>query len=327
MTLSKNYNKENTPYELFPPINPFYVNRLSTIDGCSIYIEQCGNPKGIPVIVLHGGPGAGCNTHMRRYFDPNYYRIILFDQRGCGRSKPHASVINNTTWHLVDDIENIRKTLKLEKFLIFGGSWGSTLGLIYAQKFPENVLGMVLRGLFTMTQKELNWFYYEGGASLFWPEKWLAFSEMVPQAERNDLIKAYHKRLFNDSKKIREKFAISWINWENSLASFNNSQILQNPPVDYALAFSRIENHYFINNGFLERDDQLFLNLHKIENIRGVIVQGRYDMICPPVTAFKIHKAWRKSELVFANCSGHAMSEPNISRALVKAMEEFKNYT
>ena len=326
MTVNKNNTQENIPYELFPPIEPFFSNTLLTVDGHSIYLEQCGNPEGIPVIVLHGGPGAGCNANMRRYFDPNHYRIILFDQRGCGRSKPHASVMNNTTWHLVDDIEEIRISLNLGKVFLFGGSWGSTLGLIYAQNFPNNVLGMVLRGLFTMTQKELDWFYAEGGASLFWPERWDEFSNIIPADERSNLIKAYHKRLFNDSKKVREKFAISWTIWENSLASIKNSEIYLNPSAHYALAFSRIENHYFINKGFLNKDDQIFSDLHKLEHIPSIIVQGRYDMVCPPVTAFQIHKAWKKSKLIFANHSGHAMSEPNITRALLGAMEEFKDY-
>ena len=326
MTFRKNNRQEYTSYEIFPPIKPFFTEILSTKDGHYIYFEQCGNPQGIPVIVLHGGPGAGCNPNMRRYFDPSYYRIILFDQRGCGRSKPHASVINNTTWHLVDDIEQIRIRLDVEKFFIFGGSWGSALGLIYAQKFPNHVLGLILRGLFTMTQKELDWFYSEGGASLFWPERWYDFSNIIPVNERNDLIKAYHKRLFNESKEIREKFASSWTVWENSLATMQNSNVPSNPPNDYALAFSRIENHYFSNKGFLERDNQIFSDMYKLEDIPGIIVQGRYDMVCPPITAFKIHKAWGKSKLIFADCSGHAMSEPNVTNALLKATDDFKNY-
>ena len=327
MIFTKNRVKKVPQSELFPPIKPFSSDILSTTDNHKIYFEQCGNPKGVPVIVLHGGPGAGCNPNMRRFFDPKHYRIILFDQRGCGRSKPHASVINNTTWHLVEDIENLRMHLSLEKTLIFGGSWGSTLGLIYAQKFPSNVLGLILRGLFTMTQKELDWFYSEGGASLFWPDQWYHFSSIVPENERDNLIKAYNKRLFNESEQIREKFALSWTIWENSLATLQSSDTLSNPPVNYALAFSRIENHYFINKGFLEKDNQIFSDIHKIKDVPGIIVQGRYDMVCPPVTAFNINKVWDKSKLIFANLSGHAMSEPNITKALLSATEDFKNYS
>ncbi len=325
MNLQKNNKREISQDELFPHIKPFFTQILSTNDGYRIYFEQCGNPKGVPILVLHGGPGAGCNPNMRRYFDPNYYRIILFDQRGCGRSKPHAAVKNNTTWHLLNDIEEIRRILEIEKFFIFGGSWGSTLALVYAQKFPNHVLGMILRGLFTMTQRELNWFYSEGGVSVFWPDRWSDFSNIIPPVERHDLIKAYKKRLFHESKEVREKFALAWTIWENSLATIKGSEITSPPPVDYALAFSRIENHYFYNKGFLKKDDQIFSELYKLKNIPGVIVQGRYDMVCPPVTAFKVHEAWKKSQLILANCSGHAMSEPNITKALLKASEEFKN--
>ena len=326
MIFSKNKVKDISRSELFPTIKPFSTDILSTQDNHSIYFEQCGNPEGVPVIVLHGGPGAGCNPNMRRYFDPKHYRIILFDQRGSGKSKPHASVTNNTTWHLVEDIEEIRKRLRLEKILIFGGSWGSTLGLIYAQKFPNNVLGLVLRGLFTMTQKELDWFYSEGGASLFWPEQWSLFSNIIPEHERENLIKAYNKRLFHESQGTREKYALSWTIWENSLATLQSSNFHSNPPINYALAFSRIENHYFINKGFLKEDNQIFSDLHKINHIPSIIVQGRYDMVCPPVTAFNIHKAWDKSKLILADISGHAMSEAEITKALLKATEDFKLY-
>ena len=323
MTLYKN---EKNNYCLFPNIQPYSKNYINTKDGYKIYFEECGNPKGLPVLVLHGGPGAGCNPNMRRYFDPKYYRIILFDQRGCGKSQPHASVLNNTTWHLIEDIENIRKKLSLKKFLIFGGSWGSTLGLIYSINFPENVSGLILRGIFMMTKKELDWFYKEGGASLFWPEKWESFVEMIPKNEHHDIIEAYQKRLFHKSKDIREKFSISWLNWENSLASMQNSSFNYIPPVNYALAFSRIENHYFFHNGFLKNDDYILENAGKFNNIPGIIIQGRYDMVCPPNSAYKLHKAWPKSELKIINFSGHAMSESNITKELIEATEVFKNH-
>ena len=318
MTNTKNINST-----LYPHLEPFSNEYLRTDDGYEIYIEQCGNPKGTPVIVLHGGPGAGCNVNMRRFFDPHYYRIILFDQRGCGRSKPHASVENNTTWHLVEDIERIRNKFLIKKFLIFGGSWGSALGLLYAQKYPKNVSGLILRGLFTMTQRELNWFYSEGGASLFWPDHWASFSHLVPDLERQNLIKAYNKRLFHEDAKVRIKFAKAWAAWENKLASIDSPKIDSEPPEKYALAFARIENHYFINKCFLIRDNHILENLYKIDKIPGVIIQGRYDMVCPPVTAYNVHKLWTKSKLVFANASGHAMTEPNIKKALLNATESF----
>ena len=277
-------------------------------------------------MILHGGPGAGCNPNMRRYFDPKFYRIILFDQRGCGKSLPHASVLNNTTWHLIDDIENIRKKLNIKRFLIFGGSWGSTLGLIYSINFPENVIGLILRGIFMMTKRELDWFYKEGGASLFWPEKWNVFVEMIPQSEHKNIIKAYHKRLFHKSKQIREKFSLSWMNWENSLASMQNSITINTPPINYALAFSRIENHYFYNKGFLDSDNYIINNVKKFSNVPGIIIQGRYDMVCPPNSAYRLHNAWSKSDLNLIDFSGHAMSEPKISQELIKATERFKNY-
>ena len=325
MALYKNEKKLENTYSLFQNILPYSNSYIKTKDGYRIYFEECGNPNGLPVLILHGGPGAGCNPNMRRYFDPKFYRIILFDQRGCGKSLPHASVYNNTTWHLIDDIENIRKKLNIKKFLIFGGSWGSTLGLIYSINFPEHVVGLILRGIFMMTKKELDWFYKKGGASLFWPEKWNAFVEMIPQIEHKNIIKAYNKRLFHKSKQIREKFSISWLNWENSLASMQNSHKI-NPPINYALAFSRIENHYFYNKGFLESDDYIINNVKKFSNIPGIIIQGRYDMVCPPKSAYRLYSDWSKSELNLIDFSGHAMSEPKISQELVKATEKFKSY-
>ena len=327
MALYKNEKKIEKTYYLFPNIQPYSNSYIKTDDGNKVYFEECGNPDGLPVLVIHGGPGAGCNPNMRRYFDPKFYRIILFDQRGCGRSLPHNSIINNTTWHLIDDIEKIRKKLKLNKFLIFGGSWGSTLGLIYSINFPQNVIGMILRGIFLMTRKELNWFYKDGGASLFWPEKWKEFVETIPKNEQSDIIKAYHKRLFHKSKEIREKFSILWLKWENSLASMQKSINNYTPPINYALAFSRIENHYFFNKGFLGSDDYILSNAKKIDKIPGIIIQGRYDMVCPPNSANKLKNVWPKSELKIIDFSGHAMSEPEISRELIKATEKFKNYS
>ena len=327
MALYKNEVAVGDTYSLFSNIQPYTNNYIKTNDGYKIYFEECGNKDGLPVIVIHGGPGAGCNPNMRRYFDPKFYRIILFDQRGCGKSLPHASIINNTTWDLIDDIEKIRKKLNINKFLIFGGSWGSTLGLIYSINYPQHVIGMILRGIFLMTNKELDWFYKEGGASLFWPEKWREFIKMIPHSEQNNIIEAYHKRLFHKSKEIREKFSISWLKWENSLASMQKSINNFTPPINYALAFSRIENHYFYNRGFLGSDNYIINNVEKINNIPGIIIQGRYDMVCPPNSASRLNDAWPKSELNIIDFSGHAMSEPKISEELIKATEKFKNYS
>lgn len=306
---------------LYPAIDPFDQRMLDTGDGHTIYVEQCGNPKGQPVIVLHGGPGGGCSPAMRRYFDPDVYRVVLFDQRGCGRSRPHASVVNNTTWHLVSDIERIRETLDIEEAVIFGGSWGATLALIYAISHPDRVRQLVLRGVFMMTQVELEWFY-GGGAGQFWPEPWARFSELVPEDERGDLIAAYHQRLFSGDVRTETRFAQNWSAWENALASVYSNGQGGEAPGDYARAFARLENHYFINRGFLEEDGWILKNIDRIADVPGVIVQGRYDMICPPRRAWELAKAWPGADLRMIRNAGHALSEPGISSELVRVMDE-----
>lgn len=309
---------------LYPPADPYDQRMLAVGQGHEIYVEQCGNPDGLPVVVLHGGPGGGCSPSMRRYFDPAVYRIILFDQRGCGRSKPHASVTDNTTWHLVSDIELIRKTLGIDRWIVFGGSWGATLALIYAQTHPEAVRHIVLRGVFLMTQSELDWFY-GGGAGRFWPDVWQRFVDLVPEEERDDLILAYHKRLFSGDMATEHKFARMWANWENALASIHSSGgTMQEGPSDYARAFSRLENHYFTNAGFLEFDGQILAHMDRIAHIPGVIVQGRYDMICPPQGAFDLSRRWPACDLKMVRHAGHALSEPGISAELVRAMDRIK---
>lgn len=305
---------------LYPPITPYDQRMLDVGDGHYVYVEQCGNPEGLPVVVLHGGPGGGCSPAMRRYFDPNRYRIVLFDQRGCGRSRPHASTDNNTTWHLVADIERIRTVLDIDTWFVFGGSWGSTLALVYAQAHPDRVLHLALRGIFLMTQKELDWFY-GGGAGKFWPDLWDKFRSEIPEAEQNDLIAAYHKRLFSDDRSTEVRFARRWSSWENSLASVSSDGAGGESPAEYARAFARLENHYFINGGFLDADDQILQNMPKIAHIPGTIVQGRYDMICPPTAAYALHSVWEKSELSIIPRAGHALSEPGISAELVKTMD------
>ncbi len=304
---------------LHPPTEPFDQRMLEVSGGHRIYVEQCGNPKGIPVIVLHGGPGGGCSPAMRRYFDASKYRVVLFDQRGCGRSEPHASVNRNTTWDLVADIEEIRATLGIEKFIVFGGSWGATLSLIYAISHPEAVRHLVLRGVFLMTQAELDWFY-GGGAGQFWPEPWARFRDMIPPEEQSNLIEAYHKRLFCGDQATEIRFARAWASWENALASISSSGHGGEAPGNYARAFARLENHYFINSGFLETDGWILKNIDRIAQIPGVIVQGRFDMICPPRCAWELAKAWPKSDLRMIPNAGHALSEPGISAELVKIM-------
>ena len=305
---------------LYPPVDPFDQRMLSVGQGHQVYVEQCGNPNGIPVVVLHGGPGGGCSPSMRRYFDPAIYRVVLFDQRGCGRSRPHASVTDNTTWHLVADIELIRKTLGIEGWVVFGGSWGATLSLIYAQSHPEAVRHLVLRGVFLMTQSELDWFY-GGGAGKFWPEVWARFVDLIPSAERDDLIAAYHRRLFSGDLVQEQRYGRAWAAWENALASINSAGNSGEGPAEYARAFSRLENHYFTNAGFLEFDGQILAHMPRISHIPGVIVQGRYDMICPPSSAYELAENWLQGELKMVRNAGHALSEPGISAELVRAMD------
>ncbi len=291
---------------------------LDVGDGHQIYVEQSGSPSGIPVIVLHGGPGGGCSPAMRRYFDPAEYRIILFDQRGCGRSRPHASVEANTTWHLVRDIETIRQTLGIERWVIFGGSWGATLALIYAQTHPDRAAHLVLRGVFLMTRAELDWFY-GGGAGRFWPDLWARFAELIPADERHDMIGAYHKRLFSGDMMLETRYARAWAGWENALASVSNDGPVGEAPAQYARAFARLENHYFKHAGWLERDGQILQDLPLIQHIPATIVQGRYDMICPPTSAWDLAQRWSRADLRMVPLAGHALSEPGISAELVRA--------
>ena len=306
---------------LFPSIDPFDSMMLDVGGGHEIYVERCGNPKGKPVIVLHGGPGGGCSPVMRRYFDPKKYHVVLFDQRGCGRSKPQASVKNNTTWDLVGDIELIREKLGISDWMVFGGSWGATLSLIYAQKFPKHVANLLLRGVFLMTKPELEWFY-GGGAGQFWPDVWKKFKEPIPTDEQADLIKAYNRRLFSGNLREEMEFGQYWSSWENALASIASDGISTRAPADYARTFARIENHYFINNGFLENKNAILDNMEKIEHIPGNIVQGRFDMICPPTSAFNLVEKWPNAKIKIIPQAGHAMSEPGISSELVKITNE-----
>ena len=316
-------DKKSASQFLYPPIDPFDQRMMDVGDGHRVYVEQCGNPHGIPVVVLHGGPGGGCSPAMRRYFDPMHYRVILFDQRGCGRSRPHASVAHNTTWHLVRDIEHIREKLEIDQWVVFGGSWGATLGLVYAITHPERVAHLVLRGVFLMTRRELDWFY-GGGAGAFWPDVWSRFTEIIPEDERGDFIQAYNRRLFSGDLAMETRFARAWASWENTLASIANDGPGGDSPAEYARAFARLENHYFSNAGFLEHDGWIEENLDALAGVPGTIVQGRYDMICPPLSAHRLHSAWPRSRLSFVPRAGHALSEPGISAELVRTMDALR---
>lgn len=309
---------------LYPEIEPFECGTLAVDDRHTLYWEQCGNPDGKPVVLLHGGPGGGCNPDMRRFHDPKRYRIILFDQRGAGRSTPHADLVDNTTWHLVDDIEKLRELLGIECWQVFGGSWGSTLALAYAQKHPQRVTELVLRGIFMLRRWELQWFYQEGASRLF-PEPWEHYLAAIPEAERGDLIAAYHKRLTSDDQAERLAAAKAWSIWEGATSFLRVDPDFAKAHGDphFALAFARIENHYFVNKGFFDHDDQLLRDVGRIADIPGVIVHGRYDVVCPIANAWDLHKAWPKSQLVVAPTSGHSAFEPEITSALVEATDRF----
>ena len=314
----------NDRQTLFPPLNPYETGTLSVSDIHSIYYEVSGNPNGKPVIVCHGGPGGGSTPSMRRYFDPEAYKIILFDQRGCGRSTPHASLEDNTTWALVEDMEKLRRHLGVATWQVFGGSWGSTLALAYAQKHPQMVTELVLRGIFTLRRKELLWFYQEG-ASAIYPDAWEDFLAPIPRAEQNDLISAYHKRLTSDDRQEQLQAAKAWSIWEGSTVSMlpSSERVTAFGSDAFAIAFARIECHYFVNGGFFDRDDQIISNVEKIRHIPAIIVQGRYDVVTPMETAWELHKAWPETTLDIVGDAGHAASEPGIIDALIRATNKF----
>ncbi|MEW5965044.1 MAG: prolyl aminopeptidase [Pseudomonadota bacterium] len=305
---------------LYPPIEPNRCGWLDVDGGHRIYYEECGNPQGMPVLVVHGGPGGGCNPTMRRYHDPAHYRIVLLDQRGCGRSTPNASLEDNTTWHLVADMERLREALGIARWQLFGGSWGSTLSLAYAETHPERVTGLILRGIFLLRRAELDWFYQEGCSWIF-PEAFAAFEAEIPPAERADMIAAYHRRLTGADVKARLGAARAWSVWEGTTLS-----LIQDPErvrlfgaEAYALAFARIECHYFVNGGFFERDGQLLADAWRIADIPGVIVHGRYDVVTPARNAYDLKQAWPRAELRIVPDAGHAMTEPGIVHELVSA--------
>jgi proline iminopeptidase len=302
---------------------PFTQESLEVGSGHRLYLEQSGRPDGFPVIFLHGGPGAGCEPYHRCFFDPQRYRIILFDQRGAGRSTPHADLTDNTTWDLVADMERIRQHLGIERWMLFGGSWGSTLALAYAQSHPEWVAGLILRGIFLCRQEEIEWFYQEGASRIF-PDYWQDYLNLIPEPERGDLLNAYHKRLTGDDEIQRMAAAKAWSIWEGRTSNLqpNDSVIgfFSNP--HNALSIARIESHYFVNQSFL-RPDQLLDEAAKLAGIPGVIVQGRYDLVCPMSSAWALHQAWPDSQLEVIPEAGHSAAEPGILSALVNAADRF----
>jgi proline iminopeptidase len=312
----------------YPEIEPYDSGMLDVGDGQHLYWEASGNPTGKPVVFLHGGPGAEVSPRHRRAFDPAKYRIILFDQRGSGKSRPHASdpgynLAVNTTWHLVADIETLREHFGIDRWQVFGGSWGSTLALAYAQTHPTRVTELVLRGIFTLRKSELDWFY-EGPAGQVFPEVWEQYEAQIPLAERGNFIEAYHRRLNDPDPAVHEPAAVAWATWESSAIT-----LLPNPEVvqtftdpHFALAFARIENHYFMNKGWME-DGQLIARAHLLRGIPTVIVQGRYDMCTPPVTAWDLHRALPEAEFVMIPDAGHSFDEPGILSALIEATDRF----
>ncbi|MBV2208292.1 MAG: prolyl aminopeptidase [Thermomonas sp.] len=309
---------------LYPEITPYETGTLKVDDRHTLYWEQCGNPNGKPVVLLHGGPGGGCSDNMRRFHDPAKYRIILFDQRGAGRSTPHADLTNNTTWDLVADIEKLREHLGIATWQVFGGSWGSTLALAYAETHPQRVTELVLRGIFLLRRWELEWFYQEGASRLF-PDAWQHYVNAIPEVERGDLISAFHRRLISEDAETRLAAARAWAIWEGgtSYLKIPDNYTETHGDAEFALAFARIENHYFVNGGFFEVESQLLRDAHKIAHIPGVIVHGRYDVVCPVQSAFDLHKLWPKAELLVSPNSGHSMFEAENTAALVEATDKF----
>ena len=309
--------------ELYPAIEPYREFRLRVSDLHTLWIEECGNPDGIPVVFLHGGPGAACETFHRRFFDPQRYRIILFDQRGCGRSIPHAELRDNTTQALVADIERIRDELGIEKWLVFGGSWGSTLALVYAQAHPDRVSGLVLRGVFLCRPRDIQWFYQDGTSRMY-PDLWQDYIRVIPEQERGDLVAAFYRRLCSDDLDVRRQAARAWSVWEGSTSNLEpKPSVLDHFSEEHiTLSLARIECHYFINDSFL-RKDQLLQDARKLAGIPGVIVHGRYDVICPLEQAYALHRAWPEAKLIIAPRSGHSAFEAEIVDALVRATQEF----
>jgi len=313
---------------LYRPRSPYRRDYLRVSDVHELYFEESGNPQGKPAVFLHGGPGGGTDAKMRQFFDPQRYRIVLFDQRGCGNSRPHASLVDNTTWHLVEDIERLREHLGVERWLVFGGSWGSTLALAYAQTHPQRVTELVLRGIFLLRRWEIEWFYQDsGGAAALFPDLWERYLEPIPAEERADMIGAYYRRLTGDDAAQLQRAARAWSIWEGatSFMRLNSDYVAKFDVESYAAAFARIECHYFIHRGFLRADDQLLADVGRIRHVPAVIVQGRYDVVCPMRSAWDLHRAWPEAELRIVPDAGHSAYEPGITHELIAATDHFSS--
>ena len=308
---------------MYPPIEPYDSGMLDVGDGHPIHWELCGTPGAKPAVVLHGGPGAGLSADHRRLFDPSRYQVLLFDQRGCGRSTPNATLDANTTWHLVDDIERLRALAGVDRWQVFGGSWGSTLALAYAETHPERVSELVLRGIFTVRPEEIAW-YYQSGASWLFPDLWEDFLSPIPVEERDDLVAAYRRRLTHDDPAVRLEAALAWSLWEGRTITLLPDPALRDAfaQPEYALAFARIENHYFVHDSFLE-PGQLIRDASRLRHIPGVIIQGRYDVATPMRSAWELHRAWPEADFQVVPDAGHAYNEPGILTRLIEATDRF----
>ena len=321
----KNAYIVNKQLSLYKNIEPYSSGYLK-VDKHKIYYEECGNPDGKPAIFLHGGPGGGGSIKVRGFFNPQLYRIVIFDQRGCGRSEPHGCLENNTTWDLVEDIEKLKNKLNIFKWLVFGGSWGSTLSLAYAQRYPNSVSELILRGIFMLRKKELDWFYQDGASRVF-PEAWEEFLKPIKEEDRDNLMDAYYKIFIGDNEKKKMEAAVAWSKWEGSVSTLSHKpeMISSYSESKFALAFALIENHYFINKGFLENENQLISpkSIDKIRHIPTKIIQGRYDIVCPMETAWELSKNWPEAELIVAPSSGHSAFEEEITHELINATQEY----
>jgi proline iminopeptidase len=311
---------------LYPPIEPFRTGFLRVSDVHEIYFEESGNPDGKPAVFLHGGPGGGTDPKMRTFFDPKVYRIVLFDQRGCGRSRPPANLVDNTTWHLVEDMEKLREHLGIKRWLVFGGSWGSTLALAYAETHPDQVTELVLRGIFLLRKWEIDWFYQRpDGAGALYPDLWEKYVATIPEVERSGMVRAYYERLTSDDPQVLRQAARTWAIWEGatSFLRLNPDYVAKFQEDDYAAAFARIECHYFINNGFFKTDNQLIEEVSRIRKIPAIIVQGRYDVVCPVKSAWDLHCAWPEADLRIVPDAGHSAFEPGNIHELISATDQF----
>ncbi len=307
---------------LYPELQARRTGTLPPEDGHTVWFEESGNPDGIPVVFVHGGPGGGTQPLYRRFFDPARYRIVLFDQRGCGQSTPHAELEHNNTWALVSDMERLRERLGIQAWVVFGGSWGSTLSLAYSQNHPDRTLAIILRGIFLLRQQELEWFYQDGASRMF-PDAWEQYLQAIPDDERDDLLQAYYRRLTHPDQTVRVSAARAWSRWEAATSKLIPSPSLVESFQDarFAEAFARIESHYFVHGGFLDHPDQLLHNVERIRHIPGFIVQGRYDVVCPPQTAWDLHQAWPEAEYHVVPDAGHSATEPGIVDRLVDATD------